>query len=413
MTRRMAEEEPLIFPFTAGPSEDNDGFEDMEDRHKRAWTKTIDYDFHCTRRRRRYTMLFFAGLTFLLLVVCCVLSYMLMSTLGYFDFSFAGIKPAYLSSLPTEPVIIRLSIMSRPTEYTRRQLLRDYMLSGIPAEYLKLEYKFFVGTERMRDGKAARESIVLAESQTYGDLEILEDIEDIPEKISEKRFTALKWATHESSKTYDFAMTLDSDSFCRFKALAQRLHQLYPHLSPRTQPVLIGSMGYQSIYWNTTSNTSSRQSSSTLQEDKWFIGPQYQYPVGIGYMMSSNLAEEIIGAGTAIPHRIHYPYDDVMIGSWVSGLRLLRDEQQDFFQVKEQGVLEKVVPKPYLPRSVDTAVIDDKAGWHDYKNRGAISRQHSIGWDTVCVHRIKDDEVQKLRRKKEIRLEWDTPVAVL
>jgi len=97
-----------------------------------------------------------------------------------------------------------------------------------------------------------------------------------------------------------------------------------------------------------------------------------------------------------------------MIGSWVSGLRAFPDTSNDFLRTidADPGVI-SVRPKLYLPYVVDTRVVDDKIGWHDFKNRGAISRQRSIGWDTACVHRIKNDEVMKLRTMEEIRTEWD------
>jgi len=95
-----------------------------------------------------------------------------------------------------------------------------------------------------------------------------------------------------------------------------------------------------------------------------------------------------------------------MIGSWIAGLKHVHDQSKVFTEVIE-GSTQKITPRPYLSYPVDSRIIDDKIGWHDFKGRGAVSRQRSIGWNTACVHRIKADEVRKLRAMEEFKIEWD------
>lgn len=62
-------------------------------------------------------------------------------------------------------------------------------------------------------------------------------------------------------------------------------------------------------------------------------------------------------------------------------------------------------PSPYLPYAVNTTIVDDKTGWHDYKRRGSVA--HAIGWETACVHRMAPAEMRMFRGMEEVRMEWD------
>ncbi|KAF4618453.1 hypothetical protein D9613_010179 [Agrocybe pediades] len=337
----------------------------------------------------------------------------IMSKLGYYDFDFHGARPQYLDTPLPRPVVIRLAIISRSDEFSRRQLLRETMLSGLPSDYVKVEHRFFTGEvpNGITEDTGIRD-LLDREIRQHDDLQILDGIEETWKRVSEKRFAALKWQTASLPPSeYDYSMTLDSDSFCRFRTLSQRLVHIYSDMDPRTEPVLVGNMGRQKIYWqNTVSNTNEINSTTEPREDEWIVGPRYPYPVGIGYMLSSYLASAIANMDPSIPHHIFYPYDDVMIGSWVAGLKEFHDPSNIFTKPapeEGQGEMHRVTPRPYLPYPIDAKVVDDQAGWHDFKNRGAVSRQKSIGWDTACVHRIKADEVQKLRGMEEVKTEWN------
>lgn len=97
-----------------------------------------------------------------------------------------------------------------------------------------------------------------------------------------------------------------------------------------------------------------------------------------------------------------------MIGSWVAALKLFHDPNILFETTLEHSPppQHRVYPEPYLPYVVDTKVVDDKIGWHDFKNRGG--NEAAIGWETACVHRLSPKEMRALREMEEIRMEWDT-----
>lgn len=79
-------------------------------------------------------------------------------------------------------------------------------------------------------------------------------------------------------------MTMDSDTFVRFKALARRIAYTFENqtVNPRTQAVMIGRMKPYRYYWL---NAVSDDENGILKEDTLIAGPKYQYPVGIGYML--------------------------------------------------------------------------------------------------------------------------------
>lgn len=81
---------------------------------------------------------------------------------------------------------------------------------------------------------------------------------------------------------YDYAMTMDSDTFCRFQNLARRLRYVFPSLKPRDEPILVGRMSRHTVYYENTVPDGNDQAD---EEDQWVSGPVYPYPVGIGYML--------------------------------------------------------------------------------------------------------------------------------
>ncbi|KAF4616130.1 hypothetical protein D9613_011266 [Agrocybe pediades] len=322
-------------------------------------------------------------------------------------FAFEDKKPAYLNAPASEPLVIRLAIISRADEFEKRQALREAMLDGIPSAYVQLDYRFFVARATGLTSWITRQRVAREKSR-YNDMEVMDSIRDVAGRISEKRFAALKWTGLSPRDQYDYSMTMDSDSFCRFRALAQRLRHVYSDIKPRTDPVLLGSMSVQHVYYI---NTVPDGNPDDNEEDPHVIGPWYSYPAGIGYLLSSNLTGTLLSTDPPLPHHINYPSDDVMIGVWVAGLQYLADPNQQFESWnRDDGPVppHRVYPKPYLPYTIKTNVVDDKTGWHDLKNRGRAER--AVGWDSVCVHHLKPDEMRALRWKEEFRGEWDTKI---
>ncbi|KAF8991471.1 hypothetical protein BDQ17DRAFT_1370709 [Cyathus striatus] len=97
-----------------------------------------------------------------------------------------------------------------------------------------------------------------------------------------------------------------------------------------------------------------------------------------------------------------------MIGTWISALRLFPNKTIEFETTDpylHDEPVHKVVPPPYLPEVVDTDIIEDIEGWHNFQGR----RPHiaPISWNSVCIHHVDGNEMKVLRHMDEIRAEWE------
>lgn len=77
-------------------------------------------------------------------------------------------------------------------EFERRQVLRDTVLKGIPESDVKLEYRFIIGKPKEGTANLTTWYQRTREDMVYGDVFTV-PVTDIPERLSEKRYGALKW----------------------------------------------------------------------------------------------------------------------------------------------------------------------------------------------------------------------------
>lgn len=139
---------------------------------------------------------FFLIIIVVIFIVCRVAS-PLLGPAFLFD---AIPKPLYIDTPIDRPLVIRLAIICRVDAFERRETIRAAVLDGVPQGDVRLEYKFFVGRVKGLDGygETAMEGTrtmrrITRENEVHGDIVVLHDIEDVPERISEKRFAALRW----------------------------------------------------------------------------------------------------------------------------------------------------------------------------------------------------------------------------
>lgn len=122
-------------------------------------------------------------------------------------------------------------------------------------------------------------------------------------------------------------------------------------------------------------------------------------------LCSSSLVKTLLSVqDPTLPHHIHYPSDDVMIGAWIAGLELFPDKNVQFESTPEPG--HPVTPKPYLPEPFHTDLLDDVDGWHDFSDRGGHNATFS--WSSVCVHHVSGDEMRYFRSLAAIKGEWNS-----
>jgi hypothetical protein len=98
-------------------------------------------------------------------------------------------RPSWLGKPPAGgPLVLRVAVVSRVDEFDRRQAVRDSVFNGIRESDVTLDFRFFVGTSTHTDVNKR----LVQENGTYRDLVKLE-IADKKQRLSEKRFGALKW----------------------------------------------------------------------------------------------------------------------------------------------------------------------------------------------------------------------------
>ena len=125
-----------------------------------------------------------------------------------------------------------------------------------------------------------------------------------------KRLAALEWvrshlhlratqylidqkAADAPSSSYDFFVTMDTDSFIRFRYLAVRLHSMKPNADPRTEEILWGRFLNSKQSWH--------------DSKKYFTEATepFKYPSGMTYLMSSMLVDTL--SKSSPPANIPYP----------------------------------------------------------------------------------------------------------
>ncbi|PPQ69333.1 hypothetical protein CVT26_002565 [Gymnopilus dilepis] len=314
-------------------------------------------------------------------------------------------RPDWLDVPPPEPLVLRIAVITRLDAFERRRVIRETVFHGVRERDVSMHYRFVVGAPPKTDEGEKTQRLVQEENDRFDDILMLHEIDDIPERISEKRYGALKWGGSVPNDTYDYFVTLDSDTFVRFGPLARRLPVLFGDktIKPREDPLLIGRMGSHLTYFLPTVPDGNE---NAQDEDEFVVGPWFSYPIGIGYMLSSSLVKILLSTDPPLPHHIHYPSDDVMIGSWLASLRLFHDETIEW-KIPPEKVNEThhTFPKPFLPQPIDTLIIDDIPGWHDFPARGG--QQRNVTWDSVCIHHIKAPEMEILRGRPEFQSDWE------
>lgn len=103
-------------------------------------------------------------------------------------------RPSWLDVPPPRPLRLRVAVISHTSEFNLRMILRETVLWGVPKSDVDMVFRFFVGRLTGRNSVAVGQRLE-QEMERYGDIVMLKDIDDIKERISEKRFAALKWVS--------------------------------------------------------------------------------------------------------------------------------------------------------------------------------------------------------------------------
>ncbi|KAE9386472.1 hypothetical protein BT96DRAFT_523240 [Gymnopus androsaceus JB14] len=201
-------------------------------------------------------------------------------------------------------------------------------------------------------------------------------------RLGEKRWRMLKWVSEAHSSTYDYYLSADTDAFFRLGALARRLPFIRPDLdSPRAQDIFLGRMASHKVHFKANpydNETTFDKEDDQLQPGEFPGEEWYPYALGYGILLSSHLVDRLTSPEVSLPHHVHYPADDVLIGQWVAD---------------------------YAP---GTTVVGDDNGFHDaIKHSWWEDHNKVVDYDSVCVHHVSPSEMRQLRNRKEFAGEWE------
>jgi hypothetical protein len=113
-------------------------------------------------------------------------------------FDFTSPRPAWLAPTPagTPPLVLRIAVISHPSEVARRAAIRASIFADVPAADVTFEYKFVVarapGERQHAWSTTTLDELVDAEQRAHGDLRIL-DVHEGKLVLGVKRHAALLW----------------------------------------------------------------------------------------------------------------------------------------------------------------------------------------------------------------------------
>jgi hypothetical protein len=110
-----------------------------------------------------------------------------------------------------------------------------------------------------------------------------------------------------------------------------------------------------------------------------------------------------------LPHRVPYPYDDVVLGSWVYELGPAVESDVPWYDAS--GARAAELDKDKEGNSITlltTHVVNDSPGAHDPPDHGFDT--NPIDWDIVCIHHVSATEMRGLRRIPQWQDEWDSNI---
>ena len=303
--------------------------------------------------------------------------------------------PAWQTTPLTTPLVLRLGIISRPSEFALRKAIRQYILAHLPPSEVTVHHRFFVGYTA---DDPHTDIAVLKERSIHHDIVVLDMPED-KKRMGEKRWRMLRWASESPGQAYDYYMSSDTDAFIRLTALARRLRGLHPALrKPREKSVMWGSMGRETRHYVVGAEGEDGDGDEEVQ-DAVTEGAWFAYPYGFAILLSSHLVDRLARPGVVLPHRVHYPNDDVVVGNWVNDYvwKGPRGEEDTRLDLDSDSHL----------TGGDVAIIDDHPAFHDPPGHSwNESSTLQITWDSVVIHHLNVDEMRGVRGRGEFEGDW-------
>ena len=200
----------------------------------------------------------------------------------------------------TSSIFLMVAIFSRPSSFSLRNSCRNTWMKGYNGTS-EVTFKFVIGLGGVDDALRKR---IKSESDTYGDLLILDDHEErYGPQCTKKLQLTLQWAsTHAKSL---FLMKTDDDVYVQLGYILALLHKRW---SQTAKPFLCGT-----IFCNAVP----AESGKWAENDWWLTEKYLPFPFGSGYIIPMNLVHAVVASNSYAPLR-KLRNEDVSIGIWLA-----------------------------------------------------------------------------------------------
>ena len=220
----------------------------------------------------------------------------------YFSSKYTFVRESCVTQKHSKDLyLLFIIIPSSPKNYKQRESVRNTWGSVINS-YTSIKYMFFMGSIGV---STSQRSDVLEERDKYGDIVILDDVEESFNTLSSKVLKAFTWAGIHIDSTYYFKV--DDDCYIV-------IENVYKAITDKHFPkkrVLFGNMMIGSPVLN----------EGKWAESNWILCPHVylRYASGMGYILSKDVVRFIV----VNRHRLQiYHNEDVAIGTWVAAFQM-------------------------------------------------------------------------------------------
>ena len=196
--------------------------------------------------------------------------------------------------------LLYIIIVSAPDNYLRRQAIRETWRDTV-SNYDSIKYSFVMGDVGVTESKLSR---VQKENERFGDILLLEGVEEVYTKLSRKVLRAFVWGGRNIDAVY--YLKTDDDSYL----VIDRLYRVLTEENKPTEKMLLGQ-----IY-----TRSQPIPNGKWKELGWFLCNNYlDFPAGAGYILTQDVVKYLVHNSNKL---MHYNNEDTSLGSWIAPLKL-------------------------------------------------------------------------------------------
>jgi hypothetical protein len=192
--------------------------------------------------------------------------------------------------------------------YRRRCNSEDENFVHLKQICTKMDYQFVIGTRNLSTNSLEK---LRAEQQRYGDLMLLEDVQDTYLNLNAKVKSAIS-KVFESNVAYSAIMKIDDDTWLDIEYIYRYIQELVDHRNSKSMFVA------GDLVWKTWV----KRNPTAFWYDPDYPLEQYPtYPSGPAYVLSWKVADYLKNMNDQDMLR-EFRFEDVQIGSWLFPLKI-------------------------------------------------------------------------------------------